>query len=374
MYHSYSQPTESINCINHDPSALFRNNQPQAHEPSLIDMLNHFPDLPLFISHQQFPTFLRLWHNFQKQIELVKEPRQRILVSTWLKLSISEIEQTMVLIHKMDSDAIFLAFQQLKERMEIMCQMIEMGWFNPSQAMGIIKPDMLSENFLFEDCLQPALYIPTDLEPQNTCFWSLPNTPSIEQPLVPLVENYQQFISLPPTIISEQNPPLISLPTTPAWTEDSFMSTEIKPESEEESEVEEDLNDEDYVASLAEEELEEESYRPKRKRRMTQRSSSSQARRTATSYDAKTTHYLKSVFFDIYSVRDKLTKEQRRKVQKDTGLKPRNITYWFSNHKRRFQSSLVLFRKTVHESKGKIKTYHEFLKYRKDRGLSSEEQ
>ncbi|KAI7850521.1 hypothetical protein BDC45DRAFT_517845 [Circinella umbellata] len=92
-------------------------------------------------------------------------------------------------------------------------------------------------------------------------------------------------------------------------------------------------------------------------------------RRTATSYDADTTHYLKSVFFNIYSKRDKLTKEQRKQVQIHTGLKPRNITYWFSNHKRRFQNSLQVFKQAVHESKGKIKSYDDFLEWRRKRGL-----
>ncbi|KAI8986436.1 hypothetical protein BDB01DRAFT_699615, partial [Pilobolus umbonatus] len=92
-------------------------------------------------------------------------------------------------------------------------------------------------------------------------------------------------------------------------------------------------------------------------------------RRTATSYDPKTTHYLKSVFFDIYSHQDKLTKEQRKTVQQKTGLKPRNITYWFSNHKRRFQHSLKVFKKTVKESKGTILTYEDFLNWRRAQGL-----
>jgi hypothetical protein len=97
-------------------------------------------------------------------------------------------------------------------------------------------------------------------------------------------------------------------------------------------------------------------------------------RRTATSYDAKTTHYLKSIFFDIYSTKDKLTKDQRRKVQQETGLKPRNITYWFSNHKRRFQHSLTVFKQTVQETQGKVKTYDDFLIYRRINGLPEEVQ
>ncbi|GAN03762.1 hypothetical protein MAM1_0047c03217 [Mucor ambiguus] len=101
---------------------------------------------------------------------------------------------------------------------------------------------------------------------------------------------------------------------------------------------------------------------------------SQKARRTATSYDAKTTHYLKSIFFDIYSTKDKLTKDQRRKVQQETGLKPRNITYWFSNHKRRFQHSLNVFKKTVQETQGQVKTYDDFLVYRRLHGLPEEVQ
>ncbi|KAI9484699.1 hypothetical protein BDB00DRAFT_892083 [Zychaea mexicana] len=92
-------------------------------------------------------------------------------------------------------------------------------------------------------------------------------------------------------------------------------------------------------------------------------------RRTATSYDAETTHYLKSVFFSIYSKKDKLTKEQRKQVQTHTGLKPRNITYWFSNHKRRFQNSLYVFKQTVRESQGKVVTYDDFLSWRRQHGL-----
>ncbi|CEP19117.1 hypothetical protein [Parasitella parasitica] len=102
--------------------------------------------------------------------------------------------------------------------------------------------------------------------------------------------------------------------------------------------------------------------------------STPKTRRTATSYDAKTTHYLKSIFFDIYSTKDKLTKDQRRKVQQETGLKPRNITYWFSNHKRRFQHSLNVFKKTVQETQGKVKTYDDFLLYRRMHGLPEEVQ
>lgn len=102
--------------------------------------------------------------------------------------------------------------------------------------------------------------------------------------------------------------------------------------------------------------------------------STQKTRRTATSYDASTTHYLKSIFFDIYSSKNKLTKDQRRKVQQETGLKPRNITYWFSNHKRRFQHSLNVFKQTVQNTQGKVETYDDFLIYRRMNGLPEEVQ
>ncbi|KAI9254265.1 hypothetical protein BY458DRAFT_425022, partial [Sporodiniella umbellata] len=88
-------------------------------------------------------------------------------------------------------------------------------------------------------------------------------------------------------------------------------------------------------------------------------------RRTATSYDGKTTHLLKSIFYEIYSAQSRLTKEQRKYIENQTGLKPRNITYWFSNHKRRFQHALEEFKKTVQESQGQVKNYGDFLNWQK---------
>jgi hypothetical protein len=92
-------------------------------------------------------------------------------------------------------------------------------------------------------------------------------------------------------------------------------------------------------------------------------------KRTVTSYDSQTSFYLKSVFFEVYSCQNKLTKYQRAQVQKKTGLPSRNITYWFSNHKRRFQQTLAVYRKTVEDSKGSIKNYTDFLEWRRTRGL-----
>ncbi|KAF1796653.1 hypothetical protein FB192DRAFT_1466407 [Mucor lusitanicus] len=143
-----------------------------------------------------------------------------------------------------------------------------------------------------------------------------------------------------------------------------------------------DTDDDDDYSQLSEMEDDDDESGPNSKdlRSTSSRTAASQTtgsqktRRTATSYDAKTTHYLKSIFFDIYSTRDKLTKDQRRRVQQETGLKPRNITYWFSNHKRRFPHSLNVFKKTVQETQGQVKTYDDFLVYRRLHGLPEEVQ
>ncbi|KAI7901996.1 uncharacterized protein BX663DRAFT_513168 [Cokeromyces recurvatus] len=107
--------------------------------------------------------------------------------------------------------------------------------------------------------------------------------------------------------------------------------------------------------------IEEEGFNKKRK--------SNNKKRTITSYDSQTSFYLKSVFFEVYSCQSKLTKQQRLEVQRKTGLPPRNITYWFSNHKRRFQNTLKIYRKIVNEANGKIKNYHDFINWRKEHGL-----
>lgn len=90
-------------------------------------------------------------------------------------------------------------------------------------------------------------------------------------------------------------------------------------------------------------------------------------KRTTTSYDAKTTAYLKKVFFNCYSKQYKLTKEQRDIVIDDTGLRSRNVTYWFSNHKRRLGAELQIYRNAAREHG--IKNYDEFLQWRRDHDL-----
>ncbi|KAG2212798.1 hypothetical protein INT46_002126 [Mucor plumbeus] len=93
----------------------------------------------------------------------------------------------------------------------------------------------------------------------------------------------------------------------------------------------------------------------------------SKNKRTTTSYDAKTTAYLKKIFFNYYSKQYKLTKEQRDVVIDNTGLRSRNVTYWFSNHKRRLGAELQIYRNAVREYD--IKNYDEFLQWRRDHDL-----
>ncbi|KAI8050118.1 hypothetical protein BDF21DRAFT_433060, partial [Thamnidium elegans] len=92
-------------------------------------------------------------------------------------------------------------------------------------------------------------------------------------------------------------------------------------------------------------------------------------KRTTTSYDMQTSLYLKSVFFEVYSKQKKLTKEQRMQVQQRTGLPSRNITYWFSNHKRRFKDTLQVYRQAVEESHGAIENYKDFIRWRRSHAL-----
>ncbi|KAI7878677.1 hypothetical protein K492DRAFT_170634 [Lichtheimia hyalospora FSU 10163] len=82
-------------------------------------------------------------------------------------------------------------------------------------------------------------------------------------------------------------------------------------------------------------------------------------RRTETSYDEDTTTYLKRVFFEVYGQGRKLSKHERRRIEQDTGLMSRKITYWFSNQKRRFSAELKAFQRLSRQ--GCIKTYDEFL-------------
>jgi hypothetical protein len=72
-------------------------------------------------------------------------------------------------------------------------------------------------------------------------------------------------------------------------------------------------------------------------------------------YNAQTLHYLETMFYEVYSCRDKLNKSERNLIQQQTGLPPRSITYWFANHKRRYQKELQKYRRS------KAASYAEYL-------------
>ncbi|KAJ8663840.1 hypothetical protein O0I10_000114 [Lichtheimia ornata] len=86
--------------------------------------------------------------------------------------------------------------------------------------------------------------------------------------------------------------------------------------------------------------------------------------RTPTSYDTKTSEFLKRMFFETYVQNKKLTKEQRQKIIERTDLDSRKITYWFSNHKRRSKDQLETYARLLRQ--GTITTYDEFVQFCKD--------
>ncbi|KAI7872955.1 hypothetical protein BDF14DRAFT_1750636 [Spinellus fusiger] len=91
--------------------------------------------------------------------------------------------------------------------------------------------------------------------------------------------------------------------------------------------------------------------------------------RTATSYDKETTNYLKSIFYTVYIKDKRLTKQQRQDIHQKTGLSLRNITYWFSNHKRRHSKAIELFNEATKITNGKISNFKEFLLWQREQKL-----
>lgn len=87
--------------------------------------------------------------------------------------------------------------------------------------------------------------------------------------------------------------------------------------------------------------------------------------KTSAYYDPEITHYLKSVFYSVFGKGRRLNKELRDRIQKRTGLEPRKITYWFSNHKRRFRKELETFKQL--ESEGIVSTYDDFVRWQQRR-------
>ncbi|KAG0756715.1 hypothetical protein G6F33_011308 [Rhizopus arrhizus] len=257
----------------------------------------------------------------------------------------------------------------------------------------------------FVQCATPAAQVHNINEPLNQLPFTAPslilsqNAPAESSTaLLPLSEQseYRQSTSFSDTTLWAEGCPLTTtLNTTqcaPVSSSSQFLCcdpnnvktyTDSKPQDEEHtSDMEELDKDEEYISPAEDEDevvygemsqsdsdltiSKDKKSTANRKSGVRLKGQRSSSRRTATSYDERTTHYLKSIFYDIYSVRDRLTKEQRKQIQKETGLKPRNITYWFSNHKRRFQHTLSAFKQTIKESNGKVKTYEDFLKWERD--------
>ncbi|KAI9245824.1 hypothetical protein BDA99DRAFT_565711 [Phascolomyces articulosus] len=85
------------------------------------------------------------------------------------------------------------------------------------------------------------------------------------------------------------------------------------------------------------------------------------SRRTKTSYDPKTSYHLNTLFFETFGNGRKPTKPERRRIQKKTGISSRRLTYWLSNHKRRFNAELRAFARLTRE--GEVNGYDSFVEY-----------
>lgn len=382
-----------------------------------FEMLQEFPDLKTFVCHPDFMTFATLWLGYKHKTMLARIIDQRPSILSWFKSTTAQIHYQLITIAKSgnrtDPEALgmFSAFRRLKDRMEIVLQIL-----------AIIENGRVLFGQSALEAVAPLAQIALDIKRQVAMFAQDPHVvPFLNQGRVELRSIHQvtmrelsnrvlqtyQFPSetsalLHNTIRHRDIQPYLlhswSLPTTPSCIEyhpihqEQFFSLPTSPKGssmslseEEESEISSiHSEDDDYVVSEDEEEANKAVTNKQRKVANNRRKKKTATnkfrtekhhattRRTATSYDAQTTHYLKTIFFDIYSHREKLTKDQRRQIQKKTGLKPRNITYWFSNHKRRFQNSLAVFKQVVKESQGKVKTYDDFLAWRKEKGLPEE--
>ncbi|KAI8377097.1 hypothetical protein EDC96DRAFT_455829 [Choanephora cucurbitarum] len=381
---------------------------PSAETILFFEILQEFPDLPSFIGHKDSMTFCHLWLKLQQAISSARHPHHRPRIQAWLKSAALQIHFLLVSIVKSNPDnndmtseprCMFSAFRRLKDRIEIVhqvFQLIENGrvWFSQS-PLEAIQPlmDAASQIKKNMSCLNRSDAIPVMGDTSDHVTMVNPDSVSLEDLSNHTLDTYnmmpydtQTSWSLPVTPSCADYRSFSSLPTSPtcagpfyltsgtSFESDSYdWPSPIRSVSEAMGDLTTQVDEDDYVASETETEEEEKKKKKKRTgRTRKERTERKYTRRTATSYDAQTTHYLKTVFFSIYSSREKLTKEQRRQVQKQTGLKPRNITYWFSNHKRRFQTSLAVFKRVVDQSGGQVKTYDDFLAWRRQHGLPEE--
>ncbi|CAO3595369.1 unnamed protein product [Absidia cylindrospora] len=77
-------------------------------------------------------------------------------------------------------------------------------------------------------------------------------------------------------------------------------------------------------------------------------------------YSPEVTKHLKQAFVDTVGQDRKLTKALRKKIMHETGLNSRNLTYWFSNRKRRPPFLGQQYKEAVIQSRGQVKTYEDF--------------
>jgi hypothetical protein len=77
-----------------------------------------------------------------------------------------------------------------------------------------------------------------------------------------------------------------------------------------------------------------------------------------------------TMFFEVYSVRSKLTKAERQAAHEFTNISHRNLTYWFSNRKRRDPNDLEEYKKLVSEST--ITCYKDYLEWQDAQDLEEE--
>ncbi|KAI9492686.1 hypothetical protein BDB00DRAFT_826762 [Zychaea mexicana] len=85
-------------------------------------------------------------------------------------------------------------------------------------------------------------------------------------------------------------------------------------------------------------------------------------RRGRQPYADNVSYQLTVLFFESYGSRDrKPTKEERRAIINKTGISSRQLTYWLSNHKRRYETQLEEYKRLTQA--GLIDSYDAFVEY-----------
>ncbi|KAI8147459.1 hypothetical protein BJV82DRAFT_701066 [Fennellomyces sp. T-0311] len=84
-------------------------------------------------------------------------------------------------------------------------------------------------------------------------------------------------------------------------------------------------------------------------------------RRTKTSYDPQTRYQLNVLLYESFGNNRKPTKSERYRIQKETGITSRRLTYWLSDHKHRYATEISEYKRLSEE--GKIDGYDSFIQY-----------